>query len=77
MLLRVRAFMFAARDDRIIRPIIVLEYWWNRVILFAHGGALLKSVDSSAPSQEASSLEADSASASTLTRLNSLYQMAG
>ena len=31
-LLRVGALMFAARDDRIIHPAIVLEYWRNRVV---------------------------------------------
>src|SRR5262249_4963322 len=29
-------------DDRIIQPTIVLVFGWIRVVLFAHGGALLK-----------------------------------
>src|SRR5690348_11349942 len=44
VLLRVRAFALAAADDRVDQPAIGLECWWNRVILFAHGGALLKKV---------------------------------
>ena len=40
MRLRVRAFKPAARDRRIREPRVTPEYRWNRVVLFAHGGAL-------------------------------------